>query len=358
MIARASITSLNMRPFASRRRPKIAKLRAKGNLDGLVEALTHVDVVLDRDGKGHDVGAQVRVDAADALGDAAPDTGVVAALTQALSDLDERVRIAAARSLGRLGHDAAVAPLARALATGDDGVRDEALKALVEIGDPHAAIVYALALVERRKVDSLASAERSALKALLNLDADDRAAAAIVEEIVAQARTLGTMPPVALQLFNWIGSPAVDPLIAALADVAVGPAAAVGLGAARDARAVDPLMALLSSSDPRCRHAAAWSLGEIRDPRSVEALLRATNDDNPNVRDEASEALDKLGAVGVIIGVAAVVQRMLPPGYQLTAGDTPAIEQAAPQPRPLPAPRPRRRTRVQRLFARLAEGGQ
>src|SRR5947209_5649042 len=233
MIARASITSLNMRPFASRRRPKVAKLRAKGNLDGLVEALTHVDLVLARDARGHDVGAQVRVDAADALGDAAPDTGVVAALTQALSDLDERVRIAAARSLGRLSHDAAVEPLARALATGDDAVRDEALKALVEIGDAQAAVVYALTLVERRKVDSLAGAERSALKALLNL-----------------------------------------------------------------------------------------------------------------------------GAVGVIIGVAAVVQRMLPPGYQLTAGDTPAIEQAVPQPPPLPAPRPRRRTRVQRLLARLAEGGQ
>jgi len=356
MIARASITSLNMRPFASKRRPKVEKLRAKGNLEGLVDALTHVDLVLDRDGHGHDVGAQVRVDAADALGDAAPEVGVVAALAQALSDIDERVRVAAARSLGRLGNDAAVDALTRALATGGDAVREEALRALVEIGDPQAAVAYALTLVDRRKVDSLGSSERNALKTLLRLDRDERAAAAIVEEIVAQARTLGTMPPVALQLFSWIGSPAVDPLIAALGDASVGPAAAVGLGAARDVRAVDPLMALLAGSDPRCRHAAAWSLGEIRDPRSVEALLRATNDDNPNVRDEASEALDKLGAVGVIIGVAAIVQRMLPPGLQLPAGDSPVLEQAAPP--PLPAPPPRRRTRVQRLFARLAEAGQ
>src|SRR5437588_12407847 len=110
MIARASITSLNMRPFASRRRPKVEKLRAKGNLDGLVDALTHVDLVIDRDGRGHDVGAQIRIDAADALGDAAPDVSVVVALTPALSDADERVRNAAARSPGRLRHDAAGDP--------------------------------------------------------------------------------------------------------------------------------------------------------------------------------------------------------------------------------------------------------
>ena len=39
---------------------------------------------------------------------------------------------------------------------------------------------------------------------------------------------------------------------------------------------------------------------------------RGANDDNPSVRTEASQALDKLGTVGVIVGVAAVMQRLLP----------------------------------------------
>ena len=48
-----------------------------------------------------------------------------------------------------------------------------------------------------------------------------------------------------------------------------------------------------------------------RDPIAVEALIRATRDDDDAVRVAAGSALDKLGSVAVMLGVAALMRPML-----------------------------------------------
>lgn len=76
----------------------------------------------------------------------ARERGDVEYLIAALSDTDTWVRGSAARSLGVLGHPAAVAPLIRLLRASDDGLRVNALRALRRIGDARAApAVYEVA---------------------------------------------------------------------------------------------------------------------------------------------------------------------------------------------------------------------
>lgn len=55
----------------------------------------------------------------------------------------------------------------------------------------------------------------------------------------------------------------------------------------------------------------ARALEQIRDPQAGEPLIRATNDDAPAVRDAALQALDGLGSVGVMVGVAALVRPLV-----------------------------------------------
>lgn len=124
-----------------------------------------------------------------------------------------------------------------------------------------------------------------------------------------------------------IGTPAVDPLIAALShpDDDVRWKAAVALGEIRDPRAVGPLIRLLSDpdrfvkgraalalgmigekavgplitvlreGDGNQRWGAAIALGKIRDIRAVKPLVRALGDKYENVRAEAAASLAGIG---------------------------------------------------------------
>jgi HEAT repeat protein len=90
-----------------------------------------------------------------------------------------------------------------------------------------------------------------------------------------------------------IGAPAVEPLIAVLTsskEVARG-CAAWALGKIGDARAVEPLIAALGDSNDHVRELAASALGKIGDSRAVEPLIAALKDSNEMVRAKAAASL-------------------------------------------------------------------
>jgi HEAT repeat protein len=71
---------------------------------------------------------------------------------------------------------------------------------------------------------------------------------------------------------------------------------------------VPPLVALLDHEDPAVRAASARVLAAVRDPQAAEPLMRASGDPDGDVRDAAQDALNRLGMMGVVFGVAQLLQ--------------------------------------------------
>ncbi len=246
--------------------PDVEKLKAKGDVPGLIKALGY--------GK------------------------------------DWKVRWAAVGALGKIGDARAVEPLIVVLNDEDRNVRWGVAEALGQIGDP-------------RAVDSLmatlndSSVSRAAARALVKIGAP------AVEPLIA-VFTGGTWEVhwFAAEALGQIGDArAVEPLIAGLTGQYVGEAVATSLGQIRDPRAVEPLVAALKyqtasvrkgviealakfgaaaveplitalrDQNKSVRKAAAETLGKIGDPRAVEPLIAAQEDQSPGVRKAAAEAL-------------------------------------------------------------------
>jgi HEAT repeat protein len=89
---------------------------------------------------------------------------------------------------------------------------------------------------------------------------------------------------------------AVEPLIAALEDPAAARfACAMSLGTIGDPRALEPLLLALTDEDSQLRKHAARALGGIGDARAVEPLLAALDDEDREVRGSAATALGMIG---------------------------------------------------------------
>ncbi len=104
----------------------------------------------------------------------------------------------------------------------------------------------------------------------------------------------------AAQTLGRIGSPALQPLLKAAADVqpTVRQAAvkALGLISNDSPRVIPALIGHLGDEDADCRNEAAWALGGIRPP-AVEPLLEAVVAPDPHVRASAALALGLAGRV-------------------------------------------------------------
>ena len=89
---------------------------------------------------------------------------------------------------------------------------------------------------------------------------------------------------------------AVEPLIGVLSDddENVRWRAAEALGKIGDKRAVEPLIGVLGDEDEYVRSSAAEALGVIGDVRAVEPLIKALGDENSGVRQHAARALVKI----------------------------------------------------------------
>jgi HEAT repeat protein len=199
-----------------------------------------------------------------------------------LKDPNETVRAQAAEKLRKIGTPA-VEPLIRALSYGDPTVRAPAAAVLGEIKDPRVVDPLIAALKDNNRY-----VRQSAAWALGDVK-DPRA----VDSLIAALKDTND-EDVLCKALGKIGTPAVEPLIAALkdSDRSVRHAAAESLGEINDPRAVEPLIAALKDTDASVRMSAAYALDNIKDPRAVEPLIAALQEDPASdVRDIAAKAL-------------------------------------------------------------------
>jgi hypothetical protein len=97
-----------------------------------------------------------------------------------------------------------------------------------------------------------------------------------------------------------IGTPAVDPLIAALNDSDMNVRKAAGKALIEiGTPAVEPLIAVLVHSDWEVRRSAVEALGQIGDARAVEPLIAALKDRKEDVCKTAGKALVEIGTPAV-----------------------------------------------------------
>jgi len=282
------------------------------------------------------------------------DVRAVEPLVAALHDGDAGVRDAVAGALGRIGAPAvgpliaalgerdanvrglftavlvgvgapAVEPLVAALGNWDGYVRWAAAEALGRIGDTRAVEPLVVALNRRQSSSGDKEAGAAAAAALHQIGepAIELLVAALADQYGCSAAAdaldkLGWIPDDGVAGATYwaargrvdecvrIGSPAVEPLIAILRfegswkrEVAAG-----ALGQIGDARAVEPLVAALEDRDGELRGAAAWALGQIGDVRAIEPLIaglehREVLPGTQDARTATVAALVRFGALAV-----------------------------------------------------------
>ena len=241
--------------------------------------------------------------AAEILGKIA-DTRAVEPLVVALRDTEYRVRQVAAETLGRIGDSRALEPLMAGLGDHESDVRKAATEALERI-DPNWARSRAASRAVPIVLEALNhknSAVRQTAAAALGKIGDARAVEPLVaalEDSVSDVRReaateLDRIDP------DWRRSEAakraVPTLLEALKDRAKQWAAAEVLGSVGDARAVEPLMGVLTDQHAYtdARQAAAEALAKIADRRAVGSLVAVLPDKNKHVRQAAAQALDQI----------------------------------------------------------------
>ena len=172
-----------------------------------------------------------------------------------LKDPDWVVRREAAITLGEMGDERCVAPLAGALRDGDWQVREVAIEGIGQIGSP--AVDVLLKLLRDWDV------RKSAIVALGKIR-DER----VLEPLMQQLRNDEFMEDATDALVN-LGEPALPGLIKALKDKEelVRKQAVIALGRIKSPEAIDPLIEMLQNKDWFTRLTAAAALEAIGDDR-------------------------------------------------------------------------------------------
>jgi HEAT repeat protein len=234
--------------------PDINKLKAKGDVKGLIKALRYK--------KDRSVVAYA-AQALGEIGDARATEPLIAALTD--RSLKAWPLKQVAKALGEIGDVRAIEPLIAAL--GQVGTTE----ALKKIGAPAAEPLIA-ALDAGDKRDSV-------IHALGELG-DPRAVEPLLTILEEQDLLHQELRNTVEALGNIGDSRAVEPLIAALGNWEASDVAADALGKIGDARAVDPLIAALKDKRSDTRNAAARVLKAFDDDdRVAQAIKEATKPD-------------------------------------------------------------------------------
>ena len=217
--------------------------------------------------------------------------GDVSGLIRLLADKDPSLRQQAVKALGDVGGSLAVGPILAALGDPVGAVQAEAATALAKTGDPR--------LVEPLIVALKGSDAQTDMVAKLRQLGDVPNATEAIAYLLSQEDRARQAAAAAL---GKIGGPqAVEPLISALAgDFAwTSVVAAAALGSIGDARAARPLGRALGTGQRELREQAAKALVKIGAP-AVPVLVAALKNSNEEVRKAAVEALGQIGAWGSV----------------------------------------------------------
>lgn len=198
-----------------------------------------------------------------------------------LKDPDWVVRREAAITLGEMGDERCVEPLAAALRDGDWQVREVAIEGLGQIGSP--AVEVLLKLLRDWDV------RKSAIMALGKIR-DER----VLEPLMQQLRNDEFMEDATDALVN-LGEPSLPGLIKALKDKEelVRKQAVIALGRIKSPAAIDPLIEMLQHKDWFTRLTAAAALEAIGDERGREAIKPLLKDSDMVVKMRVERILAK-----------------------------------------------------------------
>ena len=253
--------------------PNIDQMEARRDVQGLIKALAWKD-------------APVRRAAAEALG-ALHDPASVDALAALLADENSGVRRAAVGALVARGGQRVVDPLVRALADPDAQVRSTAenalYKRLMADIDAETRRVTATALGRLNTPESVAP--------LLNAvkDADENVRIAAIKALA----TMGEMQAV-LPLIMIVARETARARSTGRSDAAMERAASHALDTLADARAIAPLRAAVSQSDPDAREVAIRRLARIGSPEVAEILGGLLADGDAAIRRAAARGLAEM----------------------------------------------------------------
>jgi HEAT repeat protein len=195
-----------------------------------------------------------------------PDHRSVEPLIEALNDKEIQVRLRAADTLGEIGDARAVDPLIRSLKEDSNSlVKGSAARALGTIGDVKAVEP----LIDSLNIKSTHS------------DCDLSEDIAIALGRIRDRRAVDPLIKCLQDYRNGFEF--------------LRRAAAEALGKIGDKRAVEPLIEALKDGCPSVRSYTAWALGEIEDKKATDPLINALRDEDEGVRTYAVLALVRVG---------------------------------------------------------------
>ena len=198
-----------------------------------------------------------------------------------LSDPDWVVRREAVITLGEMGDERCVEPLARALRDGDWQVREVAIEAMGQVGSP--AVETLLKLLRDWEVRKYAIAALGKIR-------DER----VLDPLMLQLRN-DEFKDDAIDALVVLGEPSVAKLIGALRDKDenVRKCAVLALGRIKSGEAIDPLIGMLGDKDWFTRLTAAAALESIGDERGREAMKPLLKDSDMVVKMRVERILAK-----------------------------------------------------------------
>ena len=198
-----------------------------------------------------------------------------------LTDPDWVVRREAVITLGEMGDERCIEPLAKALRDGDWQVREVAVEAMGQVGSP--AVEILLKLLRDWDV------RKCAILALGKIR-DER----VLDPLMLQLRN-DEFKDDAINALVELGAPALPRLIAALRDKDenVRKSAVLALGRIKNGDAIDPLIEMLGDPDWFTRLTAAAALESIGDERGREAIKPLLKDPDMVVKMRVERILAK-----------------------------------------------------------------
>ena len=196
-------------------------------------------------------------------------------------------------NLQKLAQREDVQGLIKALQHASEGARAEIVQILADIRDPRATE----ALMKEAEQGEM-SIRHLAVEAIKRIDPDRKYVAAIhmLNDVHRNVRTA------AAGILAMLGNPkALDALLKTLAtdsDAQARAAAAQAVGALKDRRALNPLIAALHDHDDRVRIAAAHALAQLGDRTALDPLMRMHEaETHPDARTAADQAITQLQAI-------------------------------------------------------------